>query len=160
MTTAEYLATGDPVASLVDERTMRLVDGRLGSTDMIARRGWLMRRMLLAADMFGLTLTFIVVAASEQYHGGQVFSLSDYAVLTLVLPTWVIGAKLYGLYERDEERANHSTFDDLIGVLHLVTAGAWILFIGMRYAGNSDLAVGGIATFWLSTIILVPTARR
>ena len=43
------------------------------------------------------------------------------------LPAWVVAAKLYGLYDRDEERTDHSTTDDVVGVFHLVTVGAWVL---------------------------------
>ena len=46
------------------------------------------------------------------------------------LPGWVVAAKLYGLYDRDEERTDHSTTDDVVGVFHLVTVGVWILFAG------------------------------
>ena len=45
------------------------------------------------------------------------------------LPAWIVLAKIYGLYEQDEERTDHTTVDDLgghppprhrrdVGVLH------------------------------------------
>ena len=40
----------------------------------------------------------------------------------------MVVAKLYGLYDYDEERTDHSTADDLVGVLHLVTVGSWLFF--------------------------------
>ena len=40
-------------------------------------------------------------------------------------------AKLYGLYDRDEERVDHSTIDELVGVFHLVTLGAWFFFVAI-----------------------------
>jgi exopolysaccharide biosynthesis polyprenyl glycosylphosphotransferase len=49
-------------------------------------------------------------------------------LFVLSLPLWVVMAKIYGLYERDEERADHSTADDLAGVFHLVTVATWILY--------------------------------
>ena len=46
------------------------------------------------------------------------------------LPVWILAARSFGLYARDEERADHSTVDDVVGVLHLVTIGAWLLLAG------------------------------
>ena len=37
-------------------------------------------------------------------------------------------ARLHGLYDRDEERADHPTIDDVVGVFHLVTICTWLLF--------------------------------
>lgn len=37
-------------------------------------------------------------------------------------------ARLYGLYSSDEERADHSTVDDVFGVFNRLTVGAWLLF--------------------------------
>ena len=36
----------------------------------------------------------------------------------VTLPVWLVAAKLHELYDRDEERADHTTVDDLVGVLH------------------------------------------
>ena len=44
-------------------------------------------------------------------------------------------AKLHGLYRRDEERADHCTTDDIVGVFHLVTIGAWLLLVISRLSG-------------------------
>ena len=41
----------------------------------------------------------------------------------LTVPAWIVITKLYGLYDHDEERADHSTADDFGGVFHMVTVG-------------------------------------
>ena len=46
------------------------------------------------------------------------------------LPLWVILARLHGLYDRDEERTDHSSVDDFFGVLQVVTIGTWIFLVG------------------------------
>ena len=51
-------------------------------------------------------------------------------IFVVSLPVWVVAAKIYGLYDRDEERTDHSTVDDLVGVFHLVTVGVWLLYAG------------------------------
>ena len=45
------------------------------------------------------------------------------------LPLWVLLARFYGLYDRDEERTDHSTVDDIVGVFQLVTLGTWSFLV-------------------------------
>ena len=47
-------------------------------------------------------------------------------LLLATLPGWIVIAKLYRLYDQDEERTHHPTTDDLAGVFHLVTVGVWL----------------------------------
>ena len=80
------------------------------------------RRRLIIADALGLALAFL---AAELLFGGTVpadrLSLTqEYLLFVATLPGWVAVAKLYGLYDHDEERTDHSTIDDVVGVFHLV----------------------------------------
>lgn len=47
------LALHDELRSRVDDRTLEIVERRR-RTAVVRRRGWLVRRMLLTADLFGL----------------------------------------------------------------------------------------------------------
>src|SRR4051812_42537963 len=88
------------------------------------RRGWLVRRILLTSDLLGLIAAF---AISQSLIGGQPFASWQQVVLLLAsLPGWIVGAELYGLYDKDEERADHATTDDFAGVFQMVTVGAFI----------------------------------
>jgi exopolysaccharide biosynthesis polyprenyl glycosylphosphotransferase len=68
-------------------------------------------------------------------------------------------ASLYRLYENDETRADHSTVDDIVGVFHLVTVGAWLLFAGAWLTGLADPNLTKIIIFWTLAILLVTTGR-
>ena len=37
-------------------------------------------------------------------------------------------ARMHALYDRDEERSDHSTVDDIFGVFQVVTIGTWSFF--------------------------------
>jgi hypothetical protein len=52
---APELAPYEDVASSVDQRTLDIVEHRR-QTAVVKRRGWLVRRLLLAADVAGLLL--------------------------------------------------------------------------------------------------------
>ncbi len=75
------------------------------------------------------------------------------------LPLWIVAANIYGLYSGDEERTDHSTADDLIGVLHLVTVGSWFFFAFTTLINSVHPTVPRLLTFWLASIVLVTSLR-
>src|SRR6476661_5743609 len=76
------------------------------------------------------------------------------------LPVWLLFAKLQGLYDHDEERANHSTVDDLVGVFHLVTAGVWVLFAASWLLPQMNtISAPKLTSFWLLAVAFVTIFR-
>ena len=122
------------------------------------RRGWLVKRALLCADVSGLLLAYLVAKLIVSGSVGANPSV-QFGVLLLTIPLWVIAAKLSGLYEQDEEHVDHSTVDEVVGVFQLVTLGAWFFFVATWAAGISDPHVARLVTFWFLAVILVIAAR-
>jgi exopolysaccharide biosynthesis polyprenyl glycosylphosphotransferase len=125
------------------------------------RRGWIVRRALLAADLVGLATAFGAAMLLFPGSSNEGVSLAAETALFLAttLPVWVVAARLYGLYDRDEERADHTTTDDLAGVFQLATLGAW-LFVTVSWA--TDLAEPDLArviVFWAFAVALVCLCR-
>ena len=103
-------AAGDEILADLAVGPRRLLDQRVrvGTSDRRGRgRGWLLRRALAAADTLGLLIAF---TAAEQSFGrwdiGALFFL-------LVPPGWVLTATVANLYDRDGERVDHSTAEDV-----------------------------------------------
>ena len=122
------LAHGQAAAA-VDERTLQILEHRRSARPFRSRRA-LIRRLLLFADLLGLTAAFAlteVVAGGALHHG--VSTRAEFFVFFLSLPVWIALAGLYRLYDRDEERTGHSTADDLVGVLHLVIVTTWAFWM-------------------------------
>lgn len=114
------------------------------------------------ADLGGLTLAYLL---AQQLSGGgagtgaHISAATEAAFFTLTLPLWIVVAKLYGLYDRDEERTDHSTPDDLTGVFHMVTVGAWLLFAGAWLLGFARPELPRIVAFWGLAVVLVSVGR-
>jgi exopolysaccharide biosynthesis polyprenyl glycosylphosphotransferase len=153
---------GASVAALAESwRGSGVAGTRPGSA---RHRGWLVRRLLLLADLFGLVAAFAITeslvgpsAASRPYDSVGPF---DESVLFLAtLPVWVFVAKLYRLYDRDEERTDHSTADDIIGVFHLVTVGVWLFLAAAWVTQLVRPTFPKLVTFWILAIGLVAVAR-
>jgi len=113
------------------------------------RRGWVVRRALLAADLTGLLGAFFLTEAlfSGDFVGG-LGAAPETAIFIASLPVWVVGAKLYGLYDRDEERATHSTADEVVSVFHLITVGVWVFYATSWIVGLVRPSQEKLATFW------------
>ena len=111
--------------------------------------------------MGGLVAAFLVT----QVLLGNVFDrvrpdVAELFVFFLIsLPGWAIAAKLYGLYDRDEERTDHSTTDDVVGVFHLVTVGAWVLYAGAWLSGITTPDLEKTAVFWALAILFITVGR-
>ena len=125
------------------------------------RRGWLVRRMLLAADLVGLLSAFLIVQAIYKNAPGTdtLSSLSELAVFVLFLPLWIVLAKLHGLYERDDERTDHSTVDDIPGVFRLVTIGAWLTLTATWLTGFVQPNPHRLLASWALAIVLITLSR-
>jgi exopolysaccharide biosynthesis polyprenyl glycosylphosphotransferase len=149
----------DEMTAAVDERTLEIV-ARRRRTAVIRGRGWLVRRMLLAADLLGLIAAFVAAQLALGEGSARGVGLETELLLFLAtLPVWVVLSKLYGLYDRDEERTDHSTADDLVGVLHMVTLGAWVFFAGSHLTNLADPQLPKVALFWALAVGLVTAGR-
>jgi exopolysaccharide biosynthesis polyprenyl glycosylphosphotransferase len=125
------------------------------------RRGWLVRRMLLAADLLALAAAFAVVEAFFRKSGlvSDVGIGVETVIFLGLLPVWVLAAKLYGLYDRDEDNATHSTADEVVSVFHLVTAGVWLFYATSWLVGLWNPDQAKLATFWFLALVSVVVAR-
>jgi exopolysaccharide biosynthesis polyprenyl glycosylphosphotransferase len=126
---------------------------------MPKRRGWLVRRMLVLADVIGLTLAFALSQWIWPAQPGAWGRSTELLLFVLLLPAWVVLADLHGLYRRDEERTDHSTADDLVGVFQLVSVGSWVFVAGGWVTGLAEPPVGRIILFWALAIASVTLAR-
>jgi exopolysaccharide biosynthesis polyprenyl glycosylphosphotransferase len=122
----------------------------VGSSVCVTRR---VHRALLISDTVSLGTAFTLVWGVV----GPGISASAAAVFVATLPAWWLGAQLYRLYDR-VERADRSTVEDFVGVLHLVTLGVWLTYAAAHVTGNHPSASRFLA-FWATAIPLVMVGR-
>jgi exopolysaccharide biosynthesis polyprenyl glycosylphosphotransferase len=68
-------------------------------------------------------------------------------------------AKLYGLYDNDQKRFDHSTFDDVVTVFHLVTVGGCVTFAAAVSLGVAEFDLKRMTVFWAVAIVSICSAR-
>jgi exopolysaccharide biosynthesis polyprenyl glycosylphosphotransferase len=115
------------------------------------RRGYVVRRALLVADLLGLVAAFVLtelVTGRVQWGDVDPRVAKLFVIFVASLPVWVVAAKVYGLYDRD-----------LVGVFHLVTVGVWILFAGAWATGLTTPQIGNTTVFWALAVVLITSFR-
>ena len=124
-------------------------------------RGWLMRRLLLAADVIGLMSAFLLALAigPTTAVADRVDVRWEIALFAASLPLWVFLARAHSLYDRDEERSDHSTVDDIFDVFQVVTIGTWSFLAITHLAGLPHPTLPRLVIFWLTAVVLVPLLR-
>lgn len=150
-------------ASLLATARQESSFARAGSwPTIVRRRGWIVRRALLAGDLLGLLLAFVVTSFLFHASGGAASDFPfrfELLVFIATLPIWVIAVKLYGLYGHDEKWTDHSTADELITVFHLVTVGVWSFFAISWIAGLTDPDQRKLTMFWALAIVFIAGFR-
>src|SRR4051812_32941333 len=110
---ADERVADTPAVELTAEQRLGLVDEQavLAFPDVELeprrRRGWLVRRMLLSADVAGLLAAFLVAELVFRGGRGSLGEGYEYLVFAATIPGWIFMAKVYRLYDHDEERADH-----------------------------------------------------
>jgi len=120
-----------------------------------------MRRLLLLADLVGLISAFLLSLAlvSPTPAVDLVNTRWEIALFVASLPLWALVARMHGLYDRDEERTDHSTVDDIFGVLQVVSIGTWGFVAVAEIVGLPHPNVTRLVVFWAIAIFLVPLLR-
>jgi len=126
------------------------------------RRGWVVRRLLAASDILTLVVSFTLtelVFAGNSPTIDKVGPAEEIVIFGATLPLWIVAAKLYGLYDQDEERASHKTTDEFVSVFHLVTVAIVVFYAFSWITGLTAPDQAKLLTFWLSTIFLMVAGR-
>jgi exopolysaccharide biosynthesis polyprenyl glycosylphosphotransferase len=156
---AGTLAEWEALEDVVGARTLEILEHRRLSGS-VHRRGWVMRRFLLCADLVGLLVAFF---AAEILFAGTTPGRFDFGAETLLfvvtLPGWVLVARLYGLYGQDDRRLNHVTVDETASVFNMVTVCTWLFFAITWLTGVAHPAVTKLLLFWTLAVLLVPLSR-
>jgi len=124
-------------------------------------RGRAVRRSLLVADVTALVVAFAALQLIFPAPATDDRVSFDGELLLFVasLPLWVMLARTIGLYDRDAERPEHTTVDDLVGIVSLVTTVVWLGFVVAYLTGRASPDFGKWVVFWALAIAGITVAR-
>jgi exopolysaccharide biosynthesis polyprenyl glycosylphosphotransferase len=125
------------------------------ATRIDSGRGFVLRRMLLTADVLAVSAALALSVWLFDPEG----RLGDTAWGLLLLPAWVLVFKVYGLYDRDEKRVSHSTVDDVPWVFHALLVGSLGMWLFFRATPLDTLVLAEGLAFFLLAFVGILLAR-
>jgi exopolysaccharide biosynthesis polyprenyl glycosylphosphotransferase len=132
------------------------------ATPRKSRRAAIVRRKLALADLVGLTAAFVLLQLTVGSNGAsddQVPVVSEALLFVGSLSLWILLARAAGLYSRDEQRPEHTTVDDFVGVFQLLTTCVWMIFVVAAITNVASPDLEKWIIFWFLAFVLVSCAR-
>jgi exopolysaccharide biosynthesis polyprenyl glycosylphosphotransferase len=118
------------------------------------RRDALFRRMLLAADTVAIVGAFVLTMQLSS----RPLQLTWAAAVGL--PLMLVGAKLFGLYDRDETLLRKTTLDEVPRLFHLTTLCALAAWLGGKLiVTDGALRRPETLILWLTLLVALVIAR-
>lgn len=116
-------------------------------------RDALFRRTLLAADLLAVIAALLLTTrlASPPLY------LTAYALL--ILPATAIGAKLFGLYDRDEALLRRTTLDEVPRLFYVTTLGALATWLAAPAIFDGPLTRAEVVVLWIALLAFTVVAR-
>src|SRR3954447_20724703 len=120
------------------------------------RRGYVLRRWLLVADVAGLCGALLIV----QLFGGLVpgsghYLLFDFVAFVIAVPAWLLLLRAYGLYHVDSRRADHALSEEITPMLQMTALSCWGLLLVCSATGIAQVAISRLALLWVSVFALL-----
>ena len=112
------------------------------------RRGKMVRRALVAADAVGLVAAFALAMVLAPTDPGNVEPGLEWVLFACSLPLWLSLFGVHGLYDRDEERADHSTVDEFFKVVQVTAIGTWSFTLLALLTGLLSPDLERLVLFW------------
>ncbi len=117
------------------------------------RRDAIFRRSLLIADVVSIVGALgLIVAVSPR-------SVQIVAMCCVCLPVLLVGAKLYGLYDRDEALMRKTTLDEAPKLFQLATMCALLVWIASGTVLPGTMGALRALALWLSLTVFLVSAR-
>jgi len=116
-------------------------------------RDALYRRMLVVADVFAIVTAFVLTVALS----ARSVQLTWAAVAGV--PALLVGAKLYGLYDRDESLLRKTTLDEAPKLFHVATLCALVAWLTGGLIVDGTLSRHEAVFLWLALAVLLILAR-
>ncbi len=135
---------------------------KIGPGPLLATRGpaasverdLIFRRMLLGADVLAIVAAF---ALAIELSGGR---LHMGRICLVGLPLVVLGAKLFGLYDRDEAVIRKTTLDELPKLVQVAALCALLAWLAEQPLGYGTLTHSDVLLLWVALVAFLVVGRR
>ncbi len=116
-------------------------------------------RLLIISDTLALLAALLVSDVASSAGGQAALQPWTLALFGVMLPAWIVGARLYGLYRVDGRPATYRTAHEWVNLGHLVltwTVAFWVVALTTQI---DDPARGQLLVFAVSAIAFLTAGR-
>jgi exopolysaccharide biosynthesis polyprenyl glycosylphosphotransferase len=145
------LARGRGWASLRRAAALHITEATGPEANLL--RDALFRRTLLVADLLAMAAALLLTTAVASTP----LQLTAYSLL--VIPAVAIGAKLFGLYDRDEVLLRRTTLDEVPRLFYMTTLGALGVWLAGPWLFDGTMTRGEVLVLLTSLLGFTVTAR-
>ena len=117
------------------------------------QRGYVLRRLLLVADVAALLLAFFATELAF-----DALRSIDLPLLLVGIPWWVLLAYAHRLYHLDSHRADYRAADEIGPVVQMATLWSWTFLVALAVF-KPDVQVIRVAAFWALGVLLLMVFR-
>ena len=127
---------------------------------LLSRRGFLLRRILVATDLLALVLAVAAALILVPPIGTHITLGEQLLVIVTLAPLFVALGYVSGLYHLSERHIDHTLAEDLGPTATAVTAWVWLVLLGSTFVADAPLRAWRFALLWglLLTFVLVSRA--
>ena len=116
-------------------------------------RDALFRRLLLVADLLAVSAALLLMTRLD----ASAVQLTWFSLL--ILPAAAIGAKLFGLYDRDEAVLRRTTLDEVPRLFYMVTLATLVAWLAGPLIVDGVLNRGDVLVLWAALLAFTVTFR-
>jgi exopolysaccharide biosynthesis polyprenyl glycosylphosphotransferase len=146
------VAAEEPAVASAEEAS-RATPAVTASQSAGAARDALRRRVLALSDL----ITVLGAAAVFSRFGSEGTAAGLwFAAMAL---TWIVLAKLYGLYDADHTRIRHTTLDEVPRLVNWVTSSVALTLLVIAIAPELSFSAAAAAAAWGTALGLAPLGR-
>ena len=146
----DVAVTASPTA---DHPWPRDPGAQLSGPKVSMRRDSFFRRSLVLADAAAVALALVMAVKLQDYATGRLL------VCIAGVPLVIVGAKVLGLYDRDETLLRKTTLDEVPKLFQVATLSALLAWVVYGILGYGQLGRGPVVVLWLSLFALLVVAR-
>lgn len=116
-----------------------------------------MRRILLYGDVLGLIVAMCLYGLLRS--GAPTPGPSSALLAAAAIAVTILVVQLLGLYDKDRERADHTTADEIFTIFQAVTLSTWLVLAASFVTGSALGDPRGIVVLWALASTLMLCAR-
>ena len=122
-------------------------------------RGFVLRRLLFAGDLVGLSLCWGLALGGAALFATEAYLTADIILFVALLPAWFLIANAVGIYHLSERRLGHSVVDEVGPIALALTMWSWVFLLARIAFEPGPIDALPSVLLWIVALGVLPATR-